>query len=272
MPFDAIDFVTATGLRRRMFHDLDVGCYLAWQGWPRWQVFEDARLPAYPDDFHRAIDATRQTPAAFDALLRRYDVDAALIVEPGINRRAARSRPTSGRWCGAARRRWCSRGARPSMRRSSLRARSRSTRLRWQTGSRMLPLSSPPSRSPVPRCEWDRRLAAALDGEADFDRALDARLDALARGCLAPRREADVRFELASRWQRAGELDRAAAEYDRVLALAPDHAAALINRGYARLARDPAAARADFTRARVLAPGRAAELDRALELAATPLK
>src|SRR6185312_11878808 len=73
VPFDAIDFVTKTGLRRRMFHDLDVGCYLAWEGWPRWQVFEDARLPAYPDDFHRALDGTPDDPAAFDALLRRWD-------------------------------------------------------------------------------------------------------------------------------------------------------------------------------------------------------
>jgi hypothetical protein len=39
VPFDAIAFVTRTDLRRRMFHDLDVGCYLAWEGWPRWQVF-----------------------------------------------------------------------------------------------------------------------------------------------------------------------------------------------------------------------------------------
>src|SRR5262249_54719296 len=77
-PFEAIDFVTRNGLRDRLYADLDVGCYLLWEGWPRHRVFQDARLPAYPDAFHRALDETPLQPAAFDALLSRYGVDAAL--------------------------------------------------------------------------------------------------------------------------------------------------------------------------------------------------
>jgi hypothetical protein len=265
VPFDAIDFVTETGLRRRMFHDLDVGCYLAWQGWPRWQVFEDARLPAYPDELHRALDDTAQSPAAFDRLLRRFDVDAALIVEPGINRRSSAFAPDE--WALVWRRPSALVFARRTPEHAGLIARYEiplEIAFDWQTGSRVLPLATPPARSPVPRCEWDRRLIRALDGEADFDRALLARVDAVAQRCLSPREEAEVRFEQASHWQRAGQIDRARAEYDRVLALAPDHAAALVNRAWAELPREPDAARADFTRARGLAPARAVEIDAAL--------
>src|SRR5207249_875483 len=53
-----------------------------------YRVFQDARLPAYPDEFHRALDETPLAPAAFDGLLRRYGVDAALLSDPDINMRA----------------------------------------------------------------------------------------------------------------------------------------------------------------------------------------
>jgi hypothetical protein len=88
VPFDAIDYVTRNGLRERMFHDLDVGCYLLWEGWPRYRVFEDARLPAYPDAWHRALDNTPLEPRHFDPLLRKYGVETALINYPDINMRA----------------------------------------------------------------------------------------------------------------------------------------------------------------------------------------
>ncbi|HEX8952933.1 MAG TPA: hypothetical protein VF945_13850, partial [Polyangia bacterium] len=237
VPFDAIDFVTQTGLRRRMFHDLDVGCYLAWEGWPRWQVFEDARLPAYPDDFHRALDDTPNDPRAFDALLRRWDIDAALLVEPGTNRRSGSFAPDE--WALV----WRARDALVFARRTPAHAALIAARelplavgFRWADGMHTTPLVEPPPRSPVPRCEWDRRLAAVLDGDGDFERALDARADALARGCpLSPAEEADARFYLGVRWQRQGQLARAVAEYDRVLALRPDDARARTNRAWALL-------------------------------------
>ena len=235
VPFDAIDFVTRTGLRRRMFHDLDVGCYLAWEGWPRWQVFEDARLPAYPDDFHRALDATPNDPPAFDALLRRWDIDAALLADPGTNRRSGSFSPDE--WALV----WRTRNALVFARRTPAHAALIAARelplavgFRWADGMHTTPLYEPPPRSPVPRCEWDRRLAALLDGDGDFDRALDVRADALARGCLGPAEEADARFYLGARLQRQGRLARAAAEYDRVLALRPDDARARLNRAWAR--------------------------------------
>ena len=236
VPFDAIDFVTTSGLRARMFHDLDVGCYLAWEGWPRWQVFEDARLPAYPDEFHRALDDTPNDPRAFDALLRRFGVDAALLVEPGINRRSGSFDPDE----------WALVWRRPSAlvfaRRTPAHAALIAAReiplrvtFRWEDGMHTEPLVAPPAGSPVSRCEWDRRLATLLDGDADFDRALDARADALAAGCLAAGDEADARFYLGARWQQQGQLARAAVEYDRVLALRPDDTRARTNRAWAVL-------------------------------------
>ncbi len=265
MPFDAIDFVTTTGLRRRMFHDLDVGCYLAWQGWPAWSVFEDARLPAYPDDFHRAIDDTPLDPPTFDALLRRWDIDAALLNEPGINRHAGSFDPDE--WALVWRRPSALVFARRTPEHDALiAAHELPLRLafRWEDGTRALPLPSPPRRSPVPPCEWDRRLARVLDDDGDSDGALDARRDALTRGCLRGAEEADARFYVGARLQRAGDLAGAARQYDRALAIAPDDARALVNRGWARLMTDPAAARADFVRARGLAPARSAEIADAL--------
>src|SRR5689334_3660249 len=96
VPFGAIDFVTRNGLRERMYSDLDVGCYLLWEGWPRYRVFQDARLPAYPDAFHRALDETPLEPAAFDAFLARHGVETALLADPDINMRAGSFDPE--RW------------------------------------------------------------------------------------------------------------------------------------------------------------------------------
>jgi tetratricopeptide (TPR) repeat protein len=135
-----------------------------------------------------------------------------------------------------------------------------------ELGGGARPLWTPPARSPVPRCQWDRRLADALAGDGEAERALDARFDALERGCLDRDEEAEVRFYRGARRQRAGDLVGAAADYDRVLVRRPDDARALVNRGFARLRSDPAAARADLERARSLAPERAAEIAQALAL------
>ncbi|MDB4965432.1 MAG: hypothetical protein JWN44_1121 [Myxococcales bacterium] len=236
VPFDAIDFVTRTGLRRRMFHDLDVGCYLAWEGYPRWQVFEDARLPAYPDEFHRAMDGTPLDPPAFDALLRRYDVDAALINDPGINRHAGSFDPQQ--WALVWRRPSALVFARRTPAHAALIAAHEiplRISFRYEDGSRAHPLWAPPATATLDRCEWDRRLAAVLDADGDPERALDARLDAAARACLAAADEADVRFYAGARLQRAGQLARARAEYDRALTLVPTHAGARRNRAWAQL-------------------------------------
>jgi hypothetical protein len=256
-PRPAIAFVTAHGLRERMYHDLDVGCYLLWEGWPRFQVFQDARLPAYPHSFHRALDQTPLDPAAFDALLTGYGVDAALLAEPGINIRAGSFDPE--RWALVYRAADALVFARRVPRHRAVIAEYEiplRVRSSYTEGSRVEPLLAPPAASPVTPCPWQLRLGDALEGEGQLEGALDARERALAGGCLPARDEPWVRFHLGARHQRAGRLAQAIAEYDRVLALSPQHVDALTNRGFARLHSDPAGARADFEQALRLEPGR----------------
>jgi hypothetical protein len=167
VPFAAIDFVTNNGLRERLYHDLDVGCYLLWEGWPRYRVFQDARLPAYPDAFHRALDETPLEPAAFDRLLAGYGVDAALLAEPDINMRAGSFDPEE--WALVFRsdealvfaRRTPAHERVIAAREIPLRV-----RFRFVGGSSTEPIWRPPARSPVSPQEWARRLAIELYAEA----------------------------------------------------------------------------------------------------------
>jgi hypothetical protein len=185
VPFAAIDFVTRSGLRDRLYEDLDVGCYLLWEGWPRWRVFQDARLPAYPDAFHRALDETPLAPAAFDALLRRYGVDAALLSDPDTNMRAGSFDPEE--WALVYKaddalvlaRRTEAHAALIAAREIPLRP-----RFAFASGTRFEPVPTPPARSPVRRCEWDRRLARALDADGRVELSVLARARAFERGCL----------------------------------------------------------------------------------------
>jgi hypothetical protein len=161
VPFDAIDFVTNNGLRDRMYSDLEVGCYLAWEGWPRYQVFQDARLPAYPDEMHRALDNTPLDGPAFDLLLRRYSADTALISYPGVNMRAGSFDPDE--WALVFRSDDALVYARRLPRFADVIARYEiplRLRFRFTDGSHAELLRRPPARSPVAPAEWQRRISA----------------------------------------------------------------------------------------------------------------
>ena len=160
VPFDAIDFITKNGLRDRLYEDLDVGCYLLWEGWPRYRVFQDARLPAYPDEFHRALDRTPLEPAAFDALLRKYEVDAALINYPWINMRAGSFDPEA--WALLYRDDEAMVFARRTAKFDPVIARYEipiRVRFRFLGGSSFEPLRARPTRSPLSDAEWRDRLS-----------------------------------------------------------------------------------------------------------------
>jgi hypothetical protein len=194
VPFDAIDFVTREGLRDRLYSGLDVGCYLLWEGWPRYRVFQDARLPAYPDEFHRALDQTPLDPASFDALLHKYGVDAALITDPDVDMRAASFDPDE--WALVWRTPSALVYARRTPERRALIARTEvplRARFAFDGGTRWEPMRAPPARSPVAACEWSRRLVAQLADDERPDRALEAELRALEAGCLDEREEARLR-------------------------------------------------------------------------------
>jgi hypothetical protein len=187
VPFDAIDFVTRNGLRDRLYSDLDVGCYLLWEGWPRYQVFQDARLPAYPDEFHRALDETPLAPAAFDALLTRYGVETALLNDPYRNMRSGSFDPEE--WALVFRSDDAIVFARRLPRFSDVIARDELPirfHFSFTNGTAIEPIMQPPARSPVARCEWDRRLAALLEARGDLAHERAAFTDAVAHGCLSP--------------------------------------------------------------------------------------
>ncbi len=257
VPFEAIAFATREGLRERLFSDLDVGCYLLWEGQGRFAVFEDARLPAYPDAHHRELDASVGDDAAFEAILARHGVQAALVADADVNPRAAQLDPA--RWALVYRDAHALVFARRIGRHAEVIARHEiplRPRFAFRGGTRFEALPRPAA-STVDPCAWEVRAGDALEGVGAVDAALEARGRALAGGCLPAALEVPVRFHLASRMHRAGRAAEARAAYDALLAIAPDHPGALANRGFLRLAVEPAAGRADLARALALDPSRA---------------
>jgi hypothetical protein len=187
LPTEAIRFVTENGLRERMYNDFEIGAYLLWEGWPRYRVFVDPRLPAYPLSFHRVLGDAHLDRAGWDAAMDRFGVESALVAYAGINHRIGLWDPA--RWALVYR----AHDARVFLRRLP----------RWQSfiaaheipatftftvenGAVTVPLGEPPPGSPVPACEWQRRLGDLLfelEGQAP---ALAAQQRALATpGCLA---------------------------------------------------------------------------------------
>jgi hypothetical protein len=238
LPLAALRFVEEHGLRERMYNDFETGAYLLWQGYPRYRVFVDPRLPAYPVDFHGLLGRLDVTRDEWTRAMSELGVQSALLDYAGINRRAALWDPEE--WALIFR----ARDSRVFVRRLP----------RWrlliahfeipatfafsvENGAVTLPLPAPPALSPVPACEWQVRL-----GDLYFDldhgkplRATDAYRAALAAdaGCLG--REHEL---AASAW--VGSLDVAAGSFasalpllDRALASAPNDTAVLTNRALA---------------------------------------
>jgi hypothetical protein len=96
VPFEAIGWLDAHGLRDRLYNDLEVGSYLAWEGWPEHRVFQDPRINAYPESFHAELRRADLPRARWQALLDRFGVEAALVTFPALNPRAALFEPR--RW------------------------------------------------------------------------------------------------------------------------------------------------------------------------------
>jgi tetratricopeptide (TPR) repeat protein len=235
LPLDAIRFVEQHGLRERMYNDFETGAYLLWQGYPRYRVFVDPRLPAYPAPFHRLLGRMDISREEWNQAMEGLGVESALLDYAGINRRVAFWDPE--RW--------------------ALVFRAKDTRVfvrrlpPWkdliaafeipatfdftvENGAATLPLLAPPALSPVPGCEWQIRLGDLYfdldNGHAD--RATAAYRQALAApgGCL------DRDHELsASAWIGAAEVsarrfEEALQFLDRAFAIAPEDTAVLTNR------------------------------------------
>jgi hypothetical protein len=226
LPLAAIAFANDHQLRERMYNDFELGSYLLFEpvgGYPHHRVFIDPRLPAYPPEMHRLLGRSDLTRDEWQAAMDRYGVDSALLAYAGINRRVAWWDPA--RWALVFR----AADARIFVRRlprfASLIAAYEipaTFAFSSEEGAATLPLERPPAGSPVPDCEWDRRLGDLL---FDLDGALSERAHAAYEralaapaGCLARADEARLGAWLGAVELAAGRADRALAVTDRALA------------------------------------------------------
>ncbi|HMC94115.1 MAG TPA: tetratricopeptide repeat protein, partial [Polyangia bacterium] len=241
LPLGAIGFVEKLGLRERMYNDFELGSYLALEGYPRYRVFVDPRLPAYPEEFHALLGRFDLTREEWDTAMSRFGVDSALLTYAGVNRRVA--------W-------WDPRHFALVYRQEDARVFVR--RLpRWsaliaereipatftfsvEEGTATVPLEEQPVGSPVPPCEWQRRLGDLwfeLDGNGGI-RAERAYRRALAQpGCL-PSAADETRLSvwLGALDASAGRIDSAISLLSRALARSPDDVRARAARARALLA------------------------------------
>ncbi|HET6149799.1 MAG TPA: hypothetical protein VFH68_19830 [Polyangia bacterium] len=198
LPLDAIRFADENGVRDRMYNDFEIGSYLVFEGYPRHRVFIDPRLPAYPPDLHRLLGRTDVDRAEWDRAMERYGVHSALLAYAGLNRRVSWWDPA--RWALIYRQH----DARVFVRRlprwrALIAAREIPATFSFtlEEGTATLPLAEPPPASPVPACEWQRRLGDLLVelDEGKPARAVAAYRRALAApaGCLAPDDERALR-------------------------------------------------------------------------------
>jgi hypothetical protein len=279
LPLSAIAFVNAHGLRDRMYNDFETGSYLLFDpagGYPRHRVFVDPRLPAYPAAFHRLLGRGDLTRAEWNAAMDGHGVETALLSYAGVNRRVAWWDPE--RWALVFR----EADARVFVRRLPRFAPLIASReipatfaFSPQEGNATVPLAARPASSPVPDCEWQRRLGDLtfeLDGTpsprtlAAYDRALAA-----PAGCLLAADEARLTAWLGAVALGAGRAADALALFDRALARGDGELTTLTNRAVAleglgrtddavrawdaviaRAGTSPLAARARSRRARLL--------------------
>ena len=180
-----------------MYNDFEIGSYLIFEGYPRHRVFIDPRLPAYPPEFHQLLGRFDVTRDEWDQAMDRYGVESALLAYAGLNRRVSWWDPA--RWALVYRQH----DARIFVRRlpkwrALIAAREIPATFSFtvEEGTATLPIDEPPPGSPVPACEWQRRLGDLFveldDGRPE--RAVAAYRRALAvPGCLAPADEAALR-------------------------------------------------------------------------------
>jgi len=241
LPLGAIAFVDANGLRDRMYNDFEIGSYLLFDpggGYPHHRVFVDPRLPAYPPELHALLGRGDLSRAEWSAAMDRYGVETALCAYAGLNRRVAWWDPEV--WALVYRQG----DARVFVRRlpryeAVITANEIPATFSFapEEGTATLPLAERPARSPVPACEWQRRvgdLLFELDAGASA-RTLAAYHGALAApaGCLAPADDARLSAWLGALALGAHHADEALALFDRARARGDGEVATLSNRALA---------------------------------------
>jgi hypothetical protein len=232
-----------------MYNDFEIGSYLLFErgaGYPHNRVFVDPRLPAYPPAFHRLLGRADVTRDEWAAAMDGFGVQTALLAYAGINHRVAWWDP--GRYALVFRQADARVFVRRLPRYRDFIAEHEvpaTFQFSPQEGNETLPLVEQPATSPVPACEWQRRLGDVmfdLDG-ATSARVLAAYAAALAApaGCLRAADEARLSAWLgaiALGARRAADalplLDRARARGDRDVTTLTNRAVALEQLGRAR--------------------------------------
>jgi tetratricopeptide (TPR) repeat protein len=253
VPFADIAWVNSHGLRDRLYNDLEVGSYLAWEGWPRHRVFQDPRINGYPAAWHARLRRRDLTRTEWQAFLDGCGVDAALISFPDENPRAALFDPVQ--WALVHRSRESLVFARREPHHQAVVAEHEQPltfRYDETQGVSAALIRQPPPGAPVRECEWQRRVGQALVELGDpaaavhvFDGVLAAPDD-----CLSPPQRDDARMQAAALALEAGAPERAVGLLEGL-----SRPAALVNRGFAWLKLDRAdEALAAFAQALVRAP------------------
>ena len=252
VPEAAIHFVDDNGLRGRMYNDLEVGSYLAWQGWPQHRIFQDPRINGYPEAFHATLRRDDLSRDEWQSFLDCFGVTTALVSYPDLNPRAALFAPE--RWALVYR---DSEALVFASRRPEFASVIDRAELPWTfsyargVGVSGRPLAIRPAGSPVRDCVWQKRL-----GDVFFEMGDDAD----ARAAYAAAAKAPDCLDAASRTAAAiarGDLalktGDAVAAVEAYAGLPDPHARA--NRGLALM---------------TLGRAREAEIDLTAALAADP--
>jgi hypothetical protein len=251
IPRAAIRWIDRQGLRDRLYNDLEVGSYLAWDGWPANRVFQDPRINGYPAEMHALLRRPDLTRTDWQGLLDRFGVRTALVSFPDVNPRAALFDPA--RWALAFRASDALVFVRRGPDRTALIAAAEipvAFRYHSSSGIEPIPLAEPPAGATTRPCEWQRRLGDFHMAGHDPERAWAAYQRALGEpegeGCLDTAVRDGTRRAAGALALRFGDPARAAALLDGLT-----QPAARTNRAFALI--------------QIQRPGEAlAELDRAL--------
>ncbi|HWR97488.1 MAG TPA: hypothetical protein VN317_03630, partial [Candidatus Methanoperedens sp.] len=77
-PAEAADFLDKEALPPNLYNNFETGGYLAFRLFPRYRVFQDGRIPAYPRDFMITPHQTR-SGTSWASRLDKYDINSAVM-------------------------------------------------------------------------------------------------------------------------------------------------------------------------------------------------
>jgi tetratricopeptide (TPR) repeat protein len=236
-----------------MYNDLEVGSYLAWDGWPRYRVFQDPRINGYPASMHAVLRRADLTAGEWQGFLDGFGVTSALVSYPSLNPRAALFDPA--RWALVYHAGDGLLFARRDAPHAAL-IRGHEVPLTFARDASVdgaiseRVLEQRPAASPVSDCEWRARVADTFVERGDDARARPVYEQVLRAGCAEGERRRALAVALGDLDLRAGDPAAAVAAYSGV-----EEADVRAKRGLALLAlRRVPEALADFAAARRARP------------------